>query len=135
MTTHHYDPRSSSFRPLVSGVLGMTLLLPGSFFMLTLLARIGFGSKALYYYIAPSFLQSPFDLFAWHKAQVILGCVLVAVVANGLALLRFRAERGEWGWVIAVSYRRNWLNTAIVLQGLLLLVALAVYTLVQHIRY
>jgi len=136
MTTHRYDPRSSSsFRPLVSGLLGMTLLLPGSFFMLTLLARVGLGSKTLYYYIAPSFLQSPFDLFAWHKAQVILGCVLLAVVANGLALLRLRAEQGKWGWVIAVSYRRNWLNTAIVLQGLLLLVALAVYTLVQHIRY
>ena len=103
--------------------------------MLTLLVRVGFGSKALYYYIAPSFLQSPFDLFAWHKAQVILGSVLLAVIANGLALLRLRLEQGNRGWVIAVSYCRNWLNTAIALQGLLLLVALAVYTLVQHIRY
>jgi hypothetical protein len=132
---NNYEPRFSSFRPLVSGLLGMTLLMPGSFFMLTLLARVGFGSKALYYYIAPSFLQSPFDLFAWHKAQLIVGCVLVAILANGLALLRFRPERGTRGRVIAVSYRRNWLNTAIALQGLLLLVALAVYTLVQHIRY
>ena len=103
--------------------------------MLTMLARVGFGSKALYYYIAPSFLQSPFDPFAWHKAQLILGSVLVAVVANGLALLRFRLERGRWGWLVGVSYRRDWLNTAIALQGLLLLVALSVYTVVQHFRY
>jgi hypothetical protein len=138
MTTNYEEMTTdrSSFRPLVSGLLGMTLLLPASFFMLTILVRAGFGSKALYYYIAPSFLQSPFDLFAWHKAQFILGCVLLAVVANGLALLQFRPERGRWGLDIRVSYRRrHWLNTAILLQGLLLLVTLAVYTLIQHIRY
>jgi hypothetical protein len=133
MRTRNYD--LSSFRPLVSGLLGMTLLLPASFFMLTLLARVGFGSKALYHSIAPSFLQSPFDLFAWHKAQVIVGCVLLAVAANGLALLQFRLEQGRRGWVVGVSYRRNWLNTAIALQGLLLLVTLVAYTLIQHIRY
>jgi hypothetical protein len=125
----------SSFRPLILGLLGMTLLLPASFFMLTLLVRVGLGSKTLYHSIAPSFLQSPFDLFAWHKAQVILGCVLLAVFVNGLAILRFRLEEGKRGWVVGVSYRRDWLNTAIALQGLLLLVVLAAYTVIQHIRY
>jgi hypothetical protein len=123
------------FRPLVSGLLGMTLLLPATFFMLTLLARIGFGSKTLYRYFAPSFLQSPFDLFALHKAQLILGCVLLSIVVNALNVLEFGLERGKWGWMICVNYRRNWLNTAIIFQGLVLLVVLALYTLVQHIRY
>ncbi len=102
-------------KSLITGILGFTLLLPASFFMLTLLARILFGTKRLYYYIAPSFLQSPFDLWAWHKAQFILGCLLLAILLN--------------------SYRRHWLNTAIALQGTLLLLVLFVYTLIQHIRY
>jgi len=135
MRHSHYDLRVRPFRPLVSGLLGMTLLMPASFFMLTLLARIGFGSKALYYYIAPSFLQSPFDLFALHKAQFILGCLLLSILLNGMTLLEFRLERGKCGWEIGINYRSNWLNTAIVLQALLLLLVLVAYTLVQHIRY
>ena len=82
--------------------------------MLTLLARVLFGTKKLYYYIAPSFLQSPFNLWAFHKAQFILGCLLLAVLLNG--------------------YRRHWLNTAIALQGALLLVVLIAYTVIQHLR-
>jgi hypothetical protein len=103
--------------------------------MLTLLARIGFGSKTLYYSIAPSFLQSHFDLFALHKAQFIFGCLLLSILFNGLTLVEFRLERGKWGWEIGVNYRSNWLNTAIVMQGILLLLVLVAYTLVQHIRY
>jgi len=117
MTNQLTQHRTNAFvNPLISGVLGITLLLPGSFFMLTLLARILFGTKRLYYYFAPSFLQSPFDLWAWHKAQFILGCLLLAILLNG-------------------SYRRHWLNTAIALQGTLLLLVLVAYTLIQHIRY
>jgi hypothetical protein len=135
MRHNHYDLRVRSFRPLVSGLVGMALLMPASFFMLTLLARIGFGSKTLYYSIAPSFLQSPFDLFALHKAQFIVGCLLLSILFNGLTILELHLERGKWGWEIGVNYRRNWLNTAIVLQGILLLLVLVAYTLVQHIRY
>jgi hypothetical protein len=131
----NYDGRTQSFRPLILGLLGITLLLPASCFMMGLLARVCFGSKELYYYMAPSFLQSPFALFAWHKAQVIIGCLLLAIVFNGLTILQFRLERGRRGWEIGVSYRHYWLNAAIALQGALLLLTLIAYTLIQHIRY
>jgi hypothetical protein len=127
--------RPRLLRPLASGFLGITLLLPASFFMLTMMARICFGTKTMYYYIAPSFLQSPFHLFAFHKAQVIIGCLLLAVLSNVLTILRFRLEQGQWGWQIGVYYRRYWLNAAIALQAALLLLVLAGYAFVQHIRY
>jgi hypothetical protein len=127
--------RPAFFRPLTSSLLGITLLLPASYFMLTMLARICFGAKAMYYFIAPSFLQSPFHLFAFHKAQVIIGSLLLAVLFNGLTILRLRLERGRGGWQVGVYYRRYWLNAAILLQGILLLVVLTGYTVVQHIRY
>lgn len=127
--------RSRLIRPLTSGLLGMTLLLPATFFMLTLLARICFGTKSMYYYFAPSFLQSPFNLFAFHKAQVIIGCLVLAVLSNVLTIMHFRLEQGQRGWQVGVYYRRYWLNAAIALQAILLLLVLAGYTFIQHIRY
>ena len=127
--------RSTFIRPLASGLLGITLMLPASFFMLTLLARLCFNSKAMYYYIAPSFLQSPFDLFAFHKAQLIIICLLLAILFNVLTIVRFHLEQGKKGLEIGISYRTNWLNLAIALQGLLLLLVLIAYTFIQHIRY
>jgi hypothetical protein len=110
--------RLTHFRSLSSGLLGITLLLPASYFMLTLTARL-FGAKGPYYFIAPSFLQSPFSLLAFHKAQFIVCGVLLATVFN----LRAYCER------------RHWLNAAIAFQGTILLVVLFCYTLIQHIRY
>ena len=127
--------RPTLIRPLGSSLLGFTLLLPASFFLLTVLARVCFGAKTMYYYIAPSFLQSPFHLFAFHKAQLIIGCLLLAVLLNIAAIIRFRLEKEQQGWQVGVYYRRYWLNAAIVLQGVLLLLVLVVYTLIQHIRY
>jgi hypothetical protein len=127
--------RPRLFRPLTSGLLGITLLLPASFFMLTLLARICLGAKTPYLYIAPSFLQSPFHLFAFHKAQVIIGCLLLAVLLNVVTIMRFRLEKGRRGWQVGVYYRRYWLNAAIALQAALLLLVLMGYTCIQHIRY
>jgi hypothetical protein len=127
--------RPTLIRPLGSSLLGFTLLLPASFFLLTVLARVCFGAKTMYYYIAPSFLQSPFHLFAFHKAQLIIGCLLLAVLLNIAAIFRFRLEKEEQGWQVGVYYRRYWLNAAIVLQGVLLLLVLVVYTLIQHIRH
>jgi hypothetical protein len=127
--------RPHSLRPLTSGLLGITLLLPASFFMLTMLARICLGAKTAYLYIAPSFLQSPFHLFAFHKAQIIIGCLLLAVLFNVLTIMRFRLEKGQQGWQVGVYYRRYWLNTAIALQATLLLLVLIGYTCIQHIRY
>ena len=102
-------------RPLISSMLGMVLMLPAVIFLSTLLARLCFGIKTAYYYIAPSFLQTPFDLFAFHKAQVILGCLIIAALSNAKG--------------------RSWLNTAIVVQSTLLLLVLLVYTFIQHLRY
>lgn len=127
--------RSTIIRPLTSGLLGITLLSPASFFLLALLARIFFGSKTMYYYIAPSFLQSPFNLFALHKAQFIIDCLVLAIFFNAWTVLRLRLQKEASGWKIGVSYWPNWLNTAIAFQGALLLIVLAVYTLIQHIRY
>jgi hypothetical protein len=110
--------RLNQVRPLSSVLLGIALLLPASYFMLTLAARV-FGAKSPYYFIAPSFLQSPFHLFAFHKAQIIVVTVLLATVFN------------LW----AYRERRHWLNAAIAFQGVLLLVVLFCYTLIQHIRY
>jgi hypothetical protein len=110
--------RLTHFSFLSFGVLGITLLIPASYFMLTLTARV-FGAKGPYYFIAPSFLQSPFNLFALHKAQFIICTVLLATVFN------------LW----AYRERRHWLNAAIAFQGVLLLVVLFCYTLIQHIRY
>jgi hypothetical protein len=127
--------RPNFFRPLASGILGITFMLPGFLFILTLLARLCFGAKAPYYYFAPSFLQSPFDLFALHKAQCIICCLLIAAVCNLFAIVRFRFERGPVGLQVALSYRRCWLNTAVALQSGLLLLLLTIYTVIQHIRY
>ena len=103
------------FRPLVSGILGITLMLPALLFLCTLLGRVCFGTKEAYYYVAPSFLQSRFDPLAFHKAQFIIGCLLMAAGVN--------------------AYRRSWLNTAIALQSVLLLIVLAAYIFIQHLRY
>jgi hypothetical protein len=102
-------------RPLITSIVGMVLMLPAVLFLTTLLARICFGAKAAYYYIAPSFLQPHFDIFAFHKAQVIVGCLMIAALFNAKC--------------------RSWLNTAIAVQSILLLLVLLVYTFIQHVRY
>jgi hypothetical protein len=135
MQATNTDMRKTSLGSLLSSMLGIILLLPASFFILTILLRIFFGSKALYYSMAPSFLQSPFNLFALHKAQFILGCLLLSVLCNVLSILRFSLHQGKRGWEVEVSYRRYWLNTAIALQSGLLLLVLVAYALIQHIRY
>ncbi len=134
-TTTMTTTRPRSLRPLTSGLLGIALLLPASFFMLTMLARICLGAKTAYLYIAPSFLQSPFHLFAFHKAQVIIGCLLLAVFFNVFTIMRFRLEKSQQGWQIGVYFRRYWLHAAIALQATLVLLVLVGYTCIQHIRY
>jgi hypothetical protein len=133
---HHRSLFRDYFKaPIWSGLLGITLLLPATWFMLTLMIRVCFGSATLYYHIAPSFLQSPFGVFAWHKAQVILCGALLAIVLNVLTVLKFQLQQGSKGPEVQVFYRRYWLNTAVVLQGSLLLITLLTYTIIQHIRY
>ncbi|HET6253497.1 MAG TPA: hypothetical protein VFE32_05465 [Puia sp.] len=110
----------NQFRSLSSSLLGITLLAPASYFMLTITARICLGAKSPYYFIAPSFLQSPFNPFELHKAQVIIGSLILAILFN---LSAFRGRN------------RHWLNSAIAFQGILLLLILICYTFIQHLRY
>ena len=114
MKRSHFLTRLNIFRPLVSSILGIMLMTPAVVFLCTMFARLCFGTKAAYYYIAPSFLQTHFD-FAFHKAQVIVGCLMIAALFN--------------------SKCRSWLNTAITVQSILLLLVLLVYTFIQHLRY
>jgi hypothetical protein len=102
-------------RSLITSIVGMALMLPAVVFLTTILARIFLGAKAPYYYIAPSFLQTHFDMFAFHKAQVIVGCLIIAALFN--------------------SKCRSWLNTAVAVQSILLLLVLFAYTFIQHLRY
>jgi hypothetical protein len=113
--------RTTFLSPLTTGILGIALMIPGYFFILTLLARLCFGVKSLYYFFAPSFLQTPFDLFAFHKAQIIIGSLLVAAACNTFSIQKHKS--------------RHWLNAAVVLQSMLFLLLLTVYTVIQHIRY
>lgn len=113
---------SSVLRPLASGLFGMTLLLPATFFGLTLLARLCFGMRSMYGYMA-------------HQKHVMVACLLVAVLFNVLAILRFRLVAGRIGPEVEVNFRRNWLNTAVVLQGTLLLAALVAYAFIEYVRY
>jgi hypothetical protein len=121
-------------RSVLSGLLGIGLLMPAGYFLLSLVLRLCFGT-AWYYSMAPSFLQSPFNLFAWHKAQFILDCLLLAILLNGLVLLRVRWQRNPEGWRLGIGFKKYWLNTAVALQSSLFLLALLAYTLIQHIRY
>lgn len=115
MKTSQFLARLNIFRPLLSSILGIMLMTPAVIFFCTLFARLCFGAKAPYYYIAPSFLQTHFDMFAFHKAQVIVGCLMIAALFN--------------------SKCRSWLNTAIAVQSILFLVVLFIYTFIQHLRY
>jgi hypothetical protein len=128
--THHF-PRTM---PVLSGLFGILLLLPATWFLLALFARVCFGATTWYYSIAPSFLQSPFDLFAWHKAQFIFCCLLLAVIGNLPATLQIRLGQGR-RWLLGFKPKGHWLNTAIAFQSLLLLLVLTLYTMIQHIRY
>ena len=103
------------YRPLTSIILGLTGMLPAIAFLVTALARLIIGTKTPYYSIAPSFLQTPFDLFAFHKAQFILIGLMIAAALNAKS--------------------RTMLNTAIAYQSTSLLLLLTAYTFIQHLRY
>ncbi len=126
---------SLAISPLLAGVIGMTLLLPATYFFITLLVRIFFGSTTLYYAIAPSFFQSPFGFFSFHLVQAIIYGPLVAVIINLLSSVGFRFLREDKRWGFKVYFRGHWLNMAIAMQSGLLFMTLVAYTLIQHWRY
>jgi hypothetical protein len=118
-----------------TSLIGMILLLPASYFMLTLFVRIVFGSTTLYYAIAPSFLEEGSDLFPLHKSGWILYGPLLAVILNAASILQFRFRKTTMKFQVKVFYNKYWLNTAIAFQSILLFILLVIYLVIQHYRY
>jgi hypothetical protein len=114
--------RLSFFRQLASGLLGMTLLLPAAVFGLIVLKRVCFGSKWMYVYMA-------------QQTDWMIGCLIVAVLFNALVLLKVRIVPGRIGPEVELGFRRSWLNAAVVLQGILFLLGLVAYLLIEYLRY
>jgi len=127
--------KATFIRYWVMSVVGMLLLLPASYFMLTLLIRIIFGSTTLYYAIAPSFLEAGSEIFSFHKSGWILYGPLLAVILNAMALMQFRFQRNTKKIHVKIFYGKFWLNTAIVFQSILLFMALVIYLVIQHYRF
>ena len=100
----------------------MTLLLPAAVFALTAIKRVCFGSKWMYGYMA-------------QQTQLMMGCLVVAVVFNVLALVKVRIVPGRIGPDVELGFRRSWLNVAVVLQGVLFLLGLVAYLFIEYLRY
>ncbi len=127
--------KTTPVKPLIASIIGLTLLLPATYFMLTLLVRIVFNSTTLYYAIAPVFLQSAFGVFSFSLSQLILYGPLVAIVMNVLTILQFHLYRNNSKWKLKIFYRSYWLNTAIALQSIIVFVMIMLYLLIEHYRY
>jgi len=127
--------KSTFLKSLTMSLVGMFLLLPASYFMLTLFVRIVFGSKTLYYAIAPSFLEAGSEIFPLHKSGWILYGPLLAVILNASAILQFQFRRNTKKLHVRFFFSKYWLNTAIAFQSILLFIALTIYLIIQHYRY
>jgi hypothetical protein len=114
---------------------GMILLLPASYFMLTLFVRVVFGSTTLYYAVAPSFLEKGLEVFPLHKSEWILYGPLLAVILNAATILQFHFRRRTMRLEVKFFYGKYWLNTAIAFQSILLFITLVIYLVIQHYRY
>lgn len=109
-------------RQLGSGLLGIALMLPAIVFLLTAIKRVCIGSKWMYGYMA-------------QQTQLMIGCLVVAVLFNALALVKVRIVPGRIGPDVELGFRRSWLNVAVVLQGVLFLLGLVAYLLIEYWRY
>jgi hypothetical protein len=122
---------SRILKPLTRVTLGLILLLPASYFALSLTLRMIFGYTKLYYGIAPSFLESNPDIFSFNTAAWILygpACCLLLNLPTDNRQSLFSGQR-------AVFKTHHWLNTAIFLQALMLFVLTSAWFFVQHYRY
>ena len=100
----------------------MALLLPACVFGLTAIKRFCFGSRWFYGYMA-------------QRTQVMIGCLVVAVLFNVVALVKIRLVPGRIGPDVEFRFRRSWLNAAVVLQGTLFLLGLIAYLFIEYLRY
>ncbi|MBS1599439.1 MAG: hypothetical protein JST75_14530 [Bacteroidetes bacterium] len=122
-------------KSMTMSFVGLILLLPASYFMMTLLAHIFFGSTTLYYAIAPSFMESGSDLIPFHKTAWILYGPLFAVLLIAPTILKFRFHISTMQLQVKFFFTKYWLNTAIVFQSALLFITMVIYLLIQHYRY
>jgi hypothetical protein len=127
--------KTGSVQILTRSIIGLIFLIPPSYFMLTLLVRLIFGSTTLYYAIAPSFLQASTELFSYHKSGWILYGPLFAVILNLPAIFKFNLQRNASKLQLKFFYRSYWLNTAVIFQGLLLFIIVVIYLVIQHYRF
>ena len=107
---------------MASGLLGMALLLPAAVFGLIAVKRVCFGSSWTYGFMA-------------QQTQWMIGCLVVAVLFNALALLKVRLVPGRIGPDVELGIRRSWLNVAVVLQAVLFLLGLVAYLFIEYLRY
>jgi hypothetical protein len=121
-------------KPLITTITGLALLVPASYFSLLITKRLVAGSSWRYDMMAPGFQEHAFEP-AFHGSQLILYGPLLSMLINLLTIWRFRIRQTGNQWSIDVSYRRYWLNLAILLQASLLLLGMLSYLAVEHWRY
>lgn len=131
---HRKRMRTSLIKLLTSGVIGLILLIPGTYFMLTFLLRVLFGSTGLYHSVAPSFIQTGSEISSFNLSWFIFYGPLLAIILNLPAILQFQLQKSEMKLQLRI-FGRHWLNTAIAIQSILLFITLVLYLVIQHCRY
>jgi len=118
-----------------TSVIGLLLLIPASYFMLTLCMHIFIGSTTLYYRVAPSFIESGSVFLPLNRTSWILYGPLLAMLINLVAILKVTFYKKTMQLQIKGFRAKSSLNSAIAIQSLLLLVVLLGYLIIQRYRY
>jgi hypothetical protein len=122
-------------KPLITGVAGLALLVPASYFSIELLQRVLWGTTVRYEAIAQGFQRNAFHFYSFHGSQLILYGPLLTTLLNVSTVWRLRIGRVEGILECELSYRRYWLNAAIAMQAALLFLVTLGYLMVEHFRY
>jgi len=118
-----------------TSVIGLLLLIPASYFMLTLCMHFFLGSTTLYYRVAPSFIEYGSVFLPLNKTSWILYGPLVAMLLNLVAILKVTFYKKTMQLQINGFRAKCSLNSAIAIQSLLLFVVLLGYLIIQRYRY
>ena len=116
-------------------ILGLIMLAPASYFMLALSLRAFAGIHRFYDGIAHHFLDATWTSFTLEKGAWILYGPVLAVILNFVLICRlsYRGKSALPG--LRLQYRGHWMNTAVIMQGMLLSLGLLLYWIIEHIRY
>jgi hypothetical protein len=121
-------------KPLITGVTGLALLAPASYFLFLMLVRVCFGGYPRYDSLARGYRAYAFDFLRFHGSQLILYGPLLAVFVNLPALCSVKIRRTGHMLECEYRYRKLWLNTAIALQAFLLFLVTGAYLLVEGLK-